>query len=146
MINWKLVRNLYFFPRIGDMVQQLEGFQYYTTLDLNMWQYTIVIPPRICDLKTIITEFGKFRYYRVPMGLCSSRYIFQSKLDKLLGYIERVKIFIDDILVQGRGVFPTYIPAKSYLCQSAHCRTKVKASKCSFWFKQIAYLGYIITW
>ena len=36
----------------------------------------------------IVTEFGKFRYNRVPVGICTSGDIFQSKLDELIGDIE----------------------------------------------------------
>ena len=35
-INQKLVRKPYHLPRIGETMQQLEGFQYATALDLNM--------------------------------------------------------------------------------------------------------------
>ena len=50
-------------------------------------------------MTTIVTEFGKLRYNRLPMGMRTSGGIFQSKLDKLLGDIEGVKTYIDDILV-----------------------------------------------
>ena len=33
------------------------------------------------------------------MGMCASRDIFQAKLDKLLGNIEGVKTYINDILI-----------------------------------------------
>ena len=36
-------------------------------------------------LTTIVTELGKFRYNRFPMGLCAYSDIFQSKVDNLLG-------------------------------------------------------------
>ena len=32
----------------------------------------------------VVTEFGKFRYNRLPMGMCASGEIFQAKVDKLL--------------------------------------------------------------
>ena len=47
----------------------------------------------------IVTEFGKFRYNGLPMGMCDLGDIFQSKVDKLLVDIEGVKTYIDDILV-----------------------------------------------
>ena len=69
-------------------MQQLEGFQYSTELHLNMGFYTIENLPQSHDLTTIVTKFGKFRYNRVPMGLCASGDIFQAKLDEILGDIE----------------------------------------------------------
>ena len=50
-------------------------------------------------MTTIVTEFGKFKYNRLPMGMCASGDIFQAKLDKLLSDIEGVKKCINDILV-----------------------------------------------
>ena len=56
-------------------------------------------------MTTIVTEFGKFRYNCLPMGLCNSGGIFQSKVDKLLGDIKGVKTYINDILVLGKDIF-----------------------------------------
>ena len=47
----------------------------------------------------IVTEFGKFRYNRLPMGMRASGDIIQAKLDELLGDIEGVKMYINDILL-----------------------------------------------
>ena len=49
-------------------------------------------------MTNIVTEFGKFIYNRLPMGLCASGYIFQDKLDELLGDIEGINTYIYDIL------------------------------------------------
>ena len=56
-------------------------------------------------MTTIITEFGKFRYNHLHMGMCASGYIFQDKVYELLGHIEGVKTHIDDILVLGKDCF-----------------------------------------
>ena len=68
-------------------MHQLEGFQYATALDLNMGYYTISISPASQDTTTIVTEFGKFIYNRLPMGMCASGDIFQAKVDELLSDI-----------------------------------------------------------
>ena len=58
-INQKLVRELHPLPRLGETMQQLEDFQYETSLYLNMGYYTIRILPASQDMMTIVTEFGK---------------------------------------------------------------------------------------
>ena len=40
-LNAKIKRKPYPIPRIGDTLQQLEGFRYATALDLNMGYYTV---------------------------------------------------------------------------------------------------------
>ena len=86
-------------------MQQLEGFQYTTALDLNIGYYTIRLSPASQYMTTIVTEFGKFKYNRLPMGMCASKDIFQDKADKLLGYIEGIKTYIDDIFVSSKDKF-----------------------------------------
>ena len=53
-------------------------------------------------MTTIVTEFGRFKYDHLPMGMSASRDILQSKVYKLLGDIEGVKTYIDDIIVLGK--------------------------------------------
>ena len=50
-------------------------------------------------MKATVTEFGKFRYDCLHMGICDSGDIFQAKADELLGDIGGVKTYINDILV-----------------------------------------------
>ena len=90
-------------------MQQLEGFQYATTLYLNMGYYIIRLSPTSQDMTTIIIEFGKFKYNHLPMGMCASGDIFQAKVDELLGYIEGVKTYINDIIVLGKDIFENHI-------------------------------------
>ena len=98
-INHQLVRKLYPLPIICKTMQKLEGFQYATVLDINMGYYTIKIFPTSQDMMVIVTEFGKFKYNRLPIGMCTLGYILQAKVDKLIGDIEGVKTYIDDILI-----------------------------------------------
>ena len=121
-VNKTIVRKPYPIPRIGETMQQLEGFQYATALDLNMGYYTIDLAESSKDITTIVTEFGKFRYNKLPMGMCISGDIFQAKVNELLGDIDGVKAYIDDILVLNKGIllttsnnyvfaFDTYLPS-----------------------------------
>ena len=89
-------------------MQQLEGFQFATALDLNMGYYTIGLAESSKDITTIVTEFGKF-CYKLPMGMCISGDIFQAKVNELLGDINDAKAYIDDILVLNKGTFLDHI-------------------------------------
>ena len=108
-LNKKLVRKPYPLPRIGEAMHQLEVFHYTSTLYLNMRYYNINILPTSQNMMTIVTDFGKFRYNSVPMGICALCDIFQEKVDKLLGNIEGVKTYIDDIIVLSKESFSNNI-------------------------------------
>ena len=83
-------------------MKQLEGFQYVAALHINMGYYTVRLFPDRQDTTTIVTAFGEFRCNYLLTALCASGYIFQAKVEKLLGDIKGVKNYIDDILVLSR--------------------------------------------
>ena len=70
-LNQQLVMNIYTLPIIGDNIQQLEGFNYESALDVNMGYYNIMFFPTSQDMKMIGTEFGGFGYNHLPMGMCA---------------------------------------------------------------------------
>ena len=145
-LNAKLKRKPYPLPRIGDTLQQLEGFQYATSLDMNMGYYHIRLSAEASDMCTIVTEFGKYRYRRLPMGVSCSPDIFQAKIYELLGDIEGVKAYIDDILVIKKGSFKEHLEQLEEIfrrCQNTNL--KLNAEKCRFGLNEIDYLGYIVT-
>ena len=49
--------------------------------------YTIQLEECSKDITTIITKFGKFRYFCLPMGMVVSGDVFQSKIYDLIGGI-----------------------------------------------------------
>ena len=74
-----------------------------------MGYYTIQLSPGAKDLTAIFTEFVKFQYNVLPMGLWVSGDIFQEKVNELLGDIQGVKAYIDDILVLNNGSFKDHV-------------------------------------
>ena len=90
-------------------MQQLEGFKYATALDLNMGYYHIRLDTAAQDACTIITEFGTYAYQRLPMGVACAPDIFQSKINELLGNIESVRAYIDNILIITKRSFEDHL-------------------------------------
>ena len=67
-----------------NLLLKLEGFKYGTPLDLNMGYYHIELSDSAKELCTITTQWGKYEYQQLPMGLCNSPDIFQEKMNDLL--------------------------------------------------------------
>ena len=80
-------------------MHQLEGFQYAAALDLNIAYYTIRVSPTSYYMTNIYIEFGKSRYNGIPTGMWDLGDILQAKSDELIGDIEGVKTYINDIFV-----------------------------------------------
>jgi Reverse transcriptase (RNA-dependent DNA polymerase). len=128
-VNKLIKRKPYPLPHIANTLQEIEGFQFASALDLNMGYYMIWLMPGAKDLTTIITKLGKFRYNVLPMGMCCSGDVFQAKvLDQLLGDIEGVKTYINDILVISKGSFDDHLKQlDTCFARIQEARLKVKA-------------------
>ena len=112
-----------------------------------MGYYTIGIFPASQDMTMIVTRFGKFKYNCLPMGMRASGDIFQGKVDKLLGDIEGVKTYIDDISVLSKDSFYKHIEQPRIIFGRLRAEVlKVNCPKCSFGLKGIPYLEFVITW
>jgi hypothetical protein len=70
------VRKSFPIPKISTILQEIEGFSYATTLDLNMSYYTIRLDPDASKICTIIFPWGKYSYKRLPMGIAGFPDIF----------------------------------------------------------------------
>ena len=98
-LNKRIVRKPFPLPKISDMLLGLEGFQWATSLDLNMGFYHLILTPNSSRLCTIVLPWGKYEYLRLPMGLCNSPDIFQEKINELIDGLEFARAYIDDLLV-----------------------------------------------
>ena len=59
-LNKRIKRKPFPIPNIQDMLLNLEGFQYATSLDLNMGYYHIELCPDLKKLCTLVFLFGKY--------------------------------------------------------------------------------------
>jgi hypothetical protein len=98
-LNKCIVRKPYPIPKISTTLQELEGFTYATTLDLNMGYYTIRLDSTAAKMCTIIFPWGKYSYQRLLMGFARSADIFQVEMGSLMATLKYVRGYIDNLLV-----------------------------------------------
>ena len=103
-----------------------------------MGYYTIRLLPASQDMTMIVTEFVKFKYNRLPMGMCVSVDIFKAKVDELISDIDGAGKFMDDILVLSKEISSKHIEQLRIIF--GRLRTagiKCNAHKCSLGLKGI---------
>jgi len=145
-LNKRILRKPYPIPNIQDMLLNLEGFQWATSLDLNMGYYHIRLDPASKQLCTIVLPFGKYEYQAIPMGLCNSTDIFQEKMSELMDGLAFVQTYIDDLLCLAKGTFSDHLEKVELVLQRLQkAGLKVNVTKSFFARSQLEYLGCWIT-
>ena len=80
------------------------------------------------------------------MGLCASIDIFKAKVDDLLGGIEGIRAYMDNIIVLDKEILSQHMNQLRFMFYRLHAAViKAIDPKCIFGLKDIPYLGYIIT-
>ena len=79
----------------------LAGGRYFSKLDAEAGFHQIKLDCESSLLTTFNTPFGRYRYLRLPMGICSAAEVFHKKMVSLLEGIIGVRVYIDDIIVWG---------------------------------------------
>jgi transposase InsO family protein len=144
-LNKRIKRKPYPLPKINDILQKLEGFQFATSLDLNMGYYHIELSPNSSRLCTIVLPWGKYEYLKLPMGLCNSPDIFQEKMSELMEGLEFCRAYIDDLLVVSKGNFANHLEhLEQVLTRLSAAGLKVNATKSHFCCDELEYLGYLV--
>ena len=110
-LNKRIRRHPFPIPKIQDMLQKLEGFMWATSLDLNMGYHHILLTPNASRLCTVVLPWGKYKYLRLPMGLCNSPDIFQEKMSKLMTGLEFARAYLDNLLLITKGNFDKHLEA-----------------------------------
>ena len=74
-----------------------------------MGYYHIELSDKSKELCTIVTQWGKYKYQLLPMGLCNSPDIFQEKMSELFFGLDTVRVYIDDLLHVTKGSWKEHI-------------------------------------
>ncbi len=141
-LNKRLVRKPFPITKMSTVLQELEGFTFATTLDLNMGHYTIRLDPDASKICTIIFLWGKYSYKRLPTGIAGSPDIFQGKMLELMESLEYVRAYLDDFLCISKLSLEDHIEKlEEVLRQICDAGLKGNAEKLTFCTLEIEYLG-----
>ena len=142
-LNRQLKRKPYPMPKIREMLLNLEGFKYATSLDLNTRYYNIRLINQASNLWTIIPPWGKYKYKRMSIGICNSPEIFQEKMNNCFCGFEFIRSYIDKLLIITKGDWSNHLNKLELLLK----KLKYNGLKCntekSFFGKTQMYCIYI---
>ena len=146
-LNQQTVKNRYALPRIDDLIDQLSGARFFTSLDLAQGYHQIRVTKEDVPKTAFRTPLGHFQYLVLPFGLTNAPATFQSVMNEIFREcIGRfVLVYLDDILVYSRTPQQHIEHVRSVLEILRKNRFYAKLKKCQFMTSQLLYLGHIIS-
>ena len=146
-LNKLTVKNRYPLPRIDDLLDQLYGARYFTTLDLASGYHQIRVHDKDIQKTAFRTPLGHFEWRVMPFGLCNAPATFQNAMNNLFGNAigQYVLVYMDDILIfsKTKEDHLRHLDHVLALLKSQHYYVKI--SKCHFMQEELNFLGHTIS-
>jgi len=146
-LNSLTIKDRFPMPIIDEILDELAGTQYFTTLDMSAGYHQVRMRPED-EFKTAFkTHHGHYQFKVMPFGLCNAPATFQYLMNSILQpYLRKfVMVFLDDILIYSPTLESHLQHLKSVLDTLRQHQFYLKASKCTFAQQQPQYLGHIIS-
>jgi len=146
-LNAVTVKDSYTLPRIDDALASLNGNKYFTSLDLNAGYWQIPMDENDKEKTAFITDSGLYHFNVLSFGLTNAPATFQRYMDAVLAGLKwnSLLVYIDDILIYSQTFADHLQDVRNVLDRLIEANLQLKPSKCSFFQKELLYLGHLVS-
>jgi hypothetical protein len=146
-LNKVTVKNKYPLPRIDDIFDQLKDVKTFSKIDLRSGYHQVRIKDEDIGKTAFRTRYGHYEFTVVPFGLSNAPVVFMCLMNGVfINYLDKfVIVFLDDILVYSKIEEEHEQHLRMVLQVLREHQLYTKLSKCSFYQRQVHYLGHIIS-
>ena len=134
-------------PRIDDLLDQLGGNRFFSTMDLAAGFYQIPVAKEDRHKTAFSTPEGLFEWVRMPMGLTNSPATFQRAMNLMLAGLNWTTclVYLDDIICFSK-TFEEHLETLTQIFERLSASGfSLKLKKCHFFQKEVEYLGHVVS-
>jgi len=104
-LNAVTKKDSYPLPRIDDILDQLSGNSWFSTLDLKSGYWQIKINLKDKEKTAFSVGNGLWQFIVMPFGLCNAPATFERLMEKVLyGLIPKIcLVYLDDVIIFGKS-------------------------------------------
>lgn len=143
-LNAVLRQHHYPVPSPDALFASLAGTSIFSKLDLSDAYLQLEMDEDSKKLLTIHTHRGLFTFNRLCPGVKVASAIFQQAVDQMLSGIPNVISYCDDLLIASKDPHDHLHTIRQVLTRLKEFNFRARADKCSFFLKEVKYLGVII--
>ncbi len=131
-------------PLIDDLVDKLTGAKVFSKIDLKSGFHQVKMDPSSIERTTFVTPSGSYEWLVMPMGLANAPATFQRLMQKTLGHLKFVGIYLDDIVIFSANMEEHKQHLQAVLEILKKDGLIANASKCMFGSSEVTFCGFVI--
>ena len=134
-------------PRMDDLLDALQEYDLFTTLDLRSEYWQLSVSPEDREKTAFVTPTGSWQLLRISFGLSGVPASFDHAMQIImlgLSY-DSCLCYFDDIVIPSKGIQEHCEHLEKALTSLRQDILRVKASKCCFGVRKVLYLGHTVS-
>ena len=133
-------------PRIDDILDQLQGSKWFSTIDLASEYWQVEVEEADKEKTAFITNQGLYEFNVMPFGLCNAPATFQRLMHEVLGELiyNKAPVYLDDVNVHSKTFEQHLQDLKEVFERIRKAGLKLRIDKCYFCEREIEFLGYVV--
>lgn len=146
-LNKVTIRDHFPLPLMENIFDQLTGFIYYSSLDLQSAFLHVNIAPDSRKYTAFLTHNGQYVFNKMPFGLTNAPSVFQKYIQSVFKHLLNDKtliIYLDDIIVPSLSIEDGLEKLKKVFKVASDNGLQFNFKKCKFLHTKIEFLGHIV--
>lgn len=146
-INKKLISDKFPLSRIDDILDQLGRARWFSVIDLASGFHQIPLEENSRNITSFSTDFGTYRFTRLPFGLSTSPNSFSRMMSLAFAGVtpEKAFLYMDDLIVIGCSENHHLQNLEKVFEACRKYNLKLNPVKCRFFNRECTFLGHKIT-
>jgi hypothetical protein len=144
-LNKITLPNRYPLPRIDDLLDNLQGSNVFSSLDLLSGYHQIRLVESDVPKTAFRTPFGLYEFKVMPFGLTNAPAVFMACMNDMLSHLPFCVVYLDDILIFSKNDQEHVDHFRQVLDILDQNQYLIKLKKCDFFKSEVTYLGHVVS-
>ena len=146
-LNEKCIPDAYPVPNILEILDQLGSAKYFCVFDLANGFHQIAMEGKDAEKTAFSTPYEHYGYTRMPFTVRNAPATFQRLMDNVLSGLQGTELFVylDEIVIYERSLEEHRYKFNKLAELLREAKLKLQPSKCGFLYREVAYLGHVIS-